>query len=200
MIGLLEGKIRHKAPDGLIIDVQGVGYCVQVPLSTFYDLPDHGRSVSLFIHTYVREDAIQLFGFRSAGEKEMFLHLMTVNGVGPRLAVNILSGIDPDGLRQVVLENNLQRLRGLPGVGKKIAERIVMELRDKLKIKGEERPDECAAAVAGDGSAYADAFSALCNLGYKASEAERALQRAKLALEAGAPLEQLLRETLRFLA
>jgi len=199
MIGLLEGKIRHKAPDGLIIDVQGVGYCVQVPLSTFYGLPEQGGSVSLFIHTYVREDAIQLFGFRSGAEKEMFLHLMTVNGVGPRLAVNILSGIDPDGLRRVVLENNLTRLRALPGVGKKIAERIVIELRDKLKIKVEERQEAGAALDARDGSAYADAFSALCNLGYKASEAEKALHRARLALEADAPLERMLKEALRLL-
>ena len=145
MIGYLEGKLRHKSPDYIILDVHGVGYMVQVPLSTFYDLPDLGQGVSLNIHTHVREDAIQLYGFRTAAEREMFLTLTTVNGVGPRLAVNILSGISPDELRVVVMQQNPARLRSIPGVGKKIAERIMLELRDSLKVKesGKARPFPC---------------------------------------------------------
>ncbi len=199
MIGYLEGKLRHKAPDTIIIDVGGVGYFVHVSLSTFYDLPDIGQAVCLNVHTHVREDALQLYGFRTAAEKEMFLHLITVNGVGPRLAVNILSGISPDDLRRVVLNQEYQRLKGIPGVGKKIAERLVMELRDKLKLK-RDRADEERAFASCDHGAYTDAFSALLNLGYRAGEAEKALKKAQERLDESPPLENLLKEALRFLA
>jgi len=198
MIAHLEGKLRHKAPEGLIVDVNGVGYAVLVPLSTFYHLPDPGQPVSLHVHTHVREDAIQLFGFRTAQEKEMFLHLVTISGVGPRLAVNILSGISPDELRQVIFYQDKKRLQNLPGVGKKIAERLLLEMKDRLKIKtGEKEPP---ADLAAHSSAYGDAFSALMNLGYKAQEAEKALQKTRGQLGEEAPLETLLRESLRILA
>lgn len=198
MIGHLEGKLRRKAPDGLVVDVQGVGYLVQVPLSTFYSLPDPGQAVSLHIHTHVREDAIQLFGFGTPSEKEMFLHLVTINGVGPRLAVNILSGISADDLRQVIFLQDKKRLQNLPGVGKKIAERLLLELKDKLKIKtGEKEPP---AVFAPGSSAFADAFSALMNLGYKPQEADRALKKVQGQLGEDLPLERLLREALRLLA
>jgi holliday junction DNA helicase RuvA len=198
MIGYLNGKLGHKSPDYIIIDVNGVGYCVQVPLSTFYDLPGTGESVQLNIHTHVREDVLQLFGFRTLGEKEMFLHLISINGVGPRLAVNILSGITPDGLRSAVLQQDHRRLRGIPGVGKKIAERIALELRDKFKIRpmGEETlisPDTCH-------DVFADACSALLNLGYRGVEAEKALQRAGAKIGEQSSLENLLKEALRILA
>ncbi len=198
MIGHLEGKLRRKAPDGLVVDVQGVGYLVQVPLSTFYSLPDPGQAVSLHIHTHVREDAIQLFGFGTPSEKEMFLHLVTINGVGPRLAVNILSGISADDLRQVIFLQDKKRLQNLPGVGKKIAERLLLELKDKLKIKtGEKEPP---AVFAPGSSAFADAFSALMNLGYKPQEADRALKKVQGQLGEDLPLERLLREALRLLS
>lgn len=198
MIGYLQGKLHHKSPDYIVIDVNGVGYCVHVPLSTFYDLPDSGESVRLTIHTHVREDLIQLYGFRSLAEKEMFLHLISINGVGPRLAVNILSGITPDGLRSAVLQQDYKRLKNIPGVGKKIAERIALELRDKLKIKPAQEEVSMPAYPAQD--VYSDALSALMNLGYRAAEAEKALKKAGDRLEGNPPLEHLLKETLRILA
>jgi Holliday junction DNA helicase RuvA len=197
MIGHLEGKLRHKAPDHIVVDVHGVGYVVQVPLSTFYDLPPPGQTVSLHIHTHVRDDAIQLFGFRTASEREMFLYLVTVNGVGPRLAVNILSGISPDELRRVVGHNDLSRLRNIPGIGKKIAERILLELRDRLKIQKDVDIEPSVVCV---DEGYSDAFSALINLGYRPSEAQKALTRVVQSLGEGHPVEKLLKEALRQLA
>jgi holliday junction DNA helicase RuvA len=198
MIGYLEGKLKHKSPDYLIIDVHGVGYFVNVPLSTFYYLPEPGQTVSLNIHTYFREDALQLYGFKTIAEKEMFLHLITVNGIGPRLALTILSGMNPDTLRLAVQGQDHQRLRNIPGVGKKIAERIILELRDRLKIK-QEKTEDLWQAISGTG-AYVDAFSALVNLGYRPAEAEKAVRKAQQHLEAEPPLETLLKESLRLLA
>jgi Holliday junction DNA helicase RuvA len=198
MIGYLEGKIRFKTPDHIIIDVQGVGYSVQVPLSTFYDLPELGGTTHLHVYTHVREDALQLYGFRTAGDKEMFLHLITVNGVGPRLAVNILSGVNADELRSLVVQQDYQRLRSIPGVGKKIAERVVLELRDKLKIKQDK--EDVPVYAAGVPNAYSDAFSALLNLGYRANEAEKALKKAKEKLGEEPPLGKLIKGALRELS
>lgn len=197
MIGYLEGKLRFKSPEYLLIDVHGVGYVVHVPLSTFYEVPDPGGAVGLNIHTLVREDDIQLYGFRTVAEKDMFLRLITVNGVGPRLAINILSGLSPDDLRRVVLQQEAGRLKHIPGVGKKIAERIMLELRDKLKVKKEKESEHPGPA---DVSSYADAFSALINLGYRPAEAEKSLERAVKALGENPPVERLLKESLRFLA
>lgn len=195
MIGYLEGVLRLKTPEYIIIDTHGVGYQVYIPLSTFYELPDPGKTVSLSIHTHVREDTLQLYGFRTASEKEMFLHLVTVNGVGPRLAVSILSRISSDELTQVVFQNDQARLRKIPGVGKKIADRLLLELRDRLKVKGE-REVEPSAVFRGAG-ASADAFSALVNLGYRPAEAEKMLKKALVQLGDDPPLEGLLKEALR---
>lgn len=198
MIGHLEGKLRHKSPEHLILDVHGVGYVVHVPLSTFYDLPEPGQTVALNIHTHVREDTLQLYGFRTASEREMFQHLITINGVGPRLAVNILSGISADELREVVLLQEHQRLRNIPGVGKKIAERLMMELRDKFKIKKEK--EDGPTLLFREQNAYTDALSALLNLGYRPNEAQKALKRAQQHMDPDPPLERLLKESLRLLA
>jgi len=200
MIAHLEGKIRYKSPDYLIVDVHGVGYCVHVPLSTFYDLPDTGQNASLNIHTHVREDTLQLYGFRTLAEKEMFLHLITVTGIGPRLAVNILSGISPEELRQVVYQENRRRLQSIPGVGRKIAERIIFELRDKLKLQPREDISGTTAPLLSGEGAETDAFSALLNLGYRPAEAERALRQAKSGEGENLPLGDLLKGALRFLA
>jgi holliday junction DNA helicase RuvA len=198
MIGYLEGKLKRKSPDFIIVDVHGVGYFINVSLSTFYDLPDLGQTVSLNIHTYFREDSLQLYGFRTVAEKEMFLHLLTVNGVGPRLAVGILSGLSPDALRQAVQGQDHQRLRNLPGVGKKIAERIILELRDRLKIKREK--SDGLWPLPPDTGTHADALSALVNLGYRPTEAEKAVRTAQKHLGEEPPLEMLLKESLRLLA
>ncbi|MHC1725825.1 MAG: Holliday junction branch migration protein RuvA [Syntrophobacteraceae bacterium] len=199
MIGFLEGKLRAKSPECVIVDVHGVGYYVHVPLSTFYSMPELGQSVSLNIHTHVREDAIQLFGFRTVAEKEMFLLLTAVNGVGSKLAINILSGISPEELRQVVVLQDFPRLKNIPGVGKKIAERVMLELRDKVKGKEKEKP-EARLPFPGDGSAFPDALSALINLGYRPAEAEKALKRAQDSLGENPSLEELLKGALKGLA
>ncbi|MFZ2445505.1 MAG: Holliday junction branch migration protein RuvA [Syntrophobacteraceae bacterium] len=198
MIGFLEGKLRAKSPEYVIVDVRGVGYYVQVPLSTFYDLPEPGHPVALNIHTYVREDAILLYGFRTAAEKEMFLLLTGVNGVGPKLAISILSGISPDELRVVVSRQDYARLKNIPGVGKKTAERVVLELRDKVQGKGKGKQEP--AQPFAEGNAFPDAFSALVNLGYKPNEAEKALNRARDALGENPSLEDTLKHALRMLA
>lgn len=198
MIGYLEGKLKHKSPDYLIIDVHGVGYFVNVSLSTFYDLPEPGATVTLNIHTYFREDTLQLYGFQSSAEKEMFLHLITVNGIGPRLAMAILSGMNPDTLRQTVQGQDHQRLRNIPGVGKKIADRIILELRDRLKIKPEKSADPWPPAP--EAGAFGDAFSALVNLGYRPAEAEKAVRTAQQHLDDAPSLKALLKESLRLLA
>lgn len=195
MIGYLEGMLRLKTPEYIIIDTHGVGYQVYIPLSTFCELPDPGKTVSLNIHTHVREDTLQLYGFRTASEKEMFLHLITVNGVGPRLAVSILSRISSDELSQVVFQNDQARLRKIPGVGKKIADRLLLELRDRLKVKGEREVEP--SAVFGGAGASADALSALVNLGYRPAEAEKMLKKALVQLGDDPPLEGLLKEALR---
>jgi Holliday junction DNA helicase RuvA len=198
MIAHLEGKLRHKSPDYIIIDVHGVGYCVHVPLSTFYDLPESGQNTCLNIHTHVREDTLQLYGFRTLAEKEMFLFLITINGIGPRLAVNILSGISPEELRQVVYQENRARLQHIPGVGKKIAERMILELRDKLQIKKVEATKY--EVPLDDMTAYGDAFSALLNLGYRPVEAEKALKRVESEHGDSLPLPELLKKVLSLLA
>lgn len=198
MIGYLEGKLRQKTPDYILLDVNGVGYFLQVPLSTFYELPGLGRAASLFVHTHVREDALQLYGFRTSEEKETFLHLIAVNGVGPRLAVNILSGIQPGELHQAVKNQDRKRLQSIPGVGKKTAERILLELRDRLKLGAEADTGPSVPLVPED--TYSDALSALLNLGYRPTEAGKALGQAQKRLGPGPPLESLLKEALRALA
>ncbi len=198
MIAFLEGNLRAKSPEYVIIDVNGVGYHVQVPLSTFYDLPDLGRPAALNIHTHVREDAIQLFGFRTLAEKETFLLLTGVNGVGPRLALGILSGISPGELKEAIVRQDYLRLQNVPGVGKKIADRIVLELRDKVQGKSKQKgaPPQ---PLADSGNCFPDAFSALVNLGYRPAEAEKALNQAQQTLGETRSIEALLRGALKTL-
>jgi len=199
MIGFLEGKLRAKSPEYVILDVHGVGYHVLVPLSTFCDLPELGQPVELNIHTHVREDAIQLYGFRTQAEKEMFLLLTGVNGVGPKLAIGILSGINPDELRQVIVRQDSLRLKNIPGVGKKIADRLILELRDRVQGKTKEKPGPAQPFVEA-GNAFPDAFSALVNLGYRPAEAEKALKDLRKVLGENPSLEDLLKGALRSLA
>ncbi len=202
MIAHLKGTLLHKAPDHVIVDIHGVGYAVSVPLSTFYTLPETGGTASLHVHTYVREDTLQLYGFATSDEKELFCTLIAIAGVGPKLALSILSGIQPDELRRVVQVQDRQRLQKIPGIGKKTAERILLELKDRLKVQVSERPATMPTQKVETGDGYADAFSALVNLGYRPAEASRALQKALAALESRGKtwaLEELLREALRIL-
>jgi len=178
MIGRIHGKILEKQPPQLLIDVQGVGYEVDAPMSTFYQLPNLGELVTLHTHLVVREDAHLLFGFASLAERSLFRTLIKISGVGARLALTILSGMNANEFIACVQDNDAAALVRLPGVGKKTAERLIIELRDKLK---DQIPDASnmpasagvSSATAFTGSPSGDAVSALISLGYKPQEASR---------------------------
>jgi Holliday junction DNA helicase RuvA len=193
MIGHLSGRLLRKEPQEVLVDVGGVGYRVTIPISTFYRLGEEGSPVSLRIHTHVREDALALYGFQSAGEEDLFTRLIGVAGVGPKLAVNILSGIEAQELTEALRSGDLPRLTRVPGVGKKTAERLILELKDKLP------PSAHEPAPAAPLSGRDDLVSALANLGYSRGEAERALDRAQ-AGAASHRFEDLLRAALQVLS
>jgi len=198
MIGRLTGEIVECAPDRVLLDVAGVGYAVQIPLSTYYVVSDRaGQAVSLHVHTHVREDVLQLYGFASREERAAFEMLIGISGVGPRLALAILSGIGADELRHAVREQDRARLQQIPGVGKKTAERLLLELRDRLERAGSgavaRNPVGHAAART---SARGDAVSALTNLGYSLEVARQAVDAASQELGEGASLESLLKAAL----
>ena len=200
MIAHIQGRLHFKSPENLIIDVDGVGYQVHVPLTTFYELPDVGNTVALHIHTHVREDALQLYGFQAQEEKALFIRLMGVAGIGPRLAVNILSGISPAELAECLGQGDLARLISIPGVGRKTAERIMVEMRDKLPALAADRDIALSVKNAADEAVMNDAVSALVNLGYKKGVARKAIDEALERLEGELNLESLLKESLRALA
>ena len=193
MIAQISGTLAHKLPGEVIVDVGGVGYQIFIPLNVFYRLPEVGGTVSLYIHTHLREDALQLFGFHEPTEKQVFLFLNSVAGIGPKLAVNILSGIPADQLAEAIREGDQLRLVSVPGVGKKLAERMIVELRDKFatfQAQVTETP------VAGNGSQLMqDAVSALVNLGYRKAEVEKSVRDT---IHAGKnSLEEVIKEALR---
>jgi Holliday junction DNA helicase RuvA len=200
MIAHLRGSLQSKSPRYLILDVNGVGYEVTVPLTTFYELPDLGSTVSFHIHTHVRENALQLFGFRTPQEKEVFVRLMGVNGIGPRLAINILSGISAGELVATVRQEDVARLIVIPGVGRKTAERIIVELRDKLATLDIPGESDLPARQQTSTAVVDDALSALLNLGYKRAVAQRAIDQVCKLLQRNITLESLLQECLRSLA
>ena len=196
MIGFLRGRIIDKHPNLLIVDVQGVGYQVNVPLSTFYDAGDVGTDVSLRIYTHVREDALQLYGFLTTLEQQIFERLIAISGIGPRLAIAVLSGIEPGELVVAIHRGDLARLTGIPGVGKKTAERMVLEMKDRLAHLV--MPSGAAVPVSDSPSERLreDLLSALQNLGYHRPPAEKAVDAALSS--AGAPtFEQALKAALR---
>ena len=200
MIAHIQGRLHFKSPENLIIDVDGIGYQVHVPLTTFYELPDVGNTVALHIHTHVREDALQLYGFQAQEEKALFVRLMGVAGIGPPLAVNILSGISPAELAECLGQGDLARLISIPGVGRKTAERIMVEMRDKLPALAADRDIALSVKNAADEAVMNDAISALVNLGYKKGVARKAIDEAIKRLEGELNLESLLKESLRALA
>lgn len=180
MIGFLSGKILEKDANTVIVDVGGVGYEVTIPLSTFYELGEPGSEVSLRIFTHVREDALQLFGFKTVRERDLYLKLISVQGIGAKSGITMLSGMSADEIVAAIRTNNIARLTSIPGVGKKTAERMVVELRDKIgDIALGTAATAAAAGSAGDSdSVFDDALSALVNLGYQRNAAEKALQDA----------------------
>lgn len=206
MIAQLSGTLLSKQATSVIVDVGGVGYDVAIPLSTFYDLGEIGEPVQLRVYTHVREDALQLYGFKTARERELFLQLISVNGVGPALAIKLLSGMNADEMIASIRTNNLVRLVAIPGVGRKTAERLVVDLRDKIAaLSSPALEEEFAAKAAVKGAPTTteamrnDAMSALANLGYQKAAVEKAV---KNAVDEGGELsvEVILRRSLRSLA
>jgi len=196
MIASLTGMLTRKAPDYVIVDVSGVGYQVFVPLSTYYRMPDEGVATSLHIHTHLREDMLSLYGFAEQVEKDLFLILLGVSGIGPKLALTILSSLSVEEIAVAIQSSDDQKLNAIPGIGKKTAARLILELKDKVKhlVTGsvpDGRPQQ--SNVNGD-----DAVSALMNLGYKRNLAEDAVQIV-LRSHPGLSVENLIREGLQAL-
>ena len=197
MIAQLRGRLVEKHPNRVIVDVQGVGYDVHVPLSTFYGLGEPGEEVVFRVHTHVREDTLALFGFTTSLELRLFQRLIGITGIGPRLALAVLSGIESADLVQAVRQGDVARLTGIPGIGKKTAERIGLELKDRLPAGLDLEPDG-PDLEAGETDKRGDLLSALLNLGYHRPLAERAVDAA---LRVGdGTLEQTLRQALKELA
>lgn len=197
MIGQIRGLILEKQPPQLVVDVHGVGYEIDAPMSTFYQLPDVGQEVSLFTHLVVREDAQLLYGFYTREERLLFKTLLKVNGVGPRLALTVLSGISAEQFVHCILNNDTASLVRLPGVGKKTAERLVIEMRDKLSDWYQTPVQEGAQVRIEKSPRHSmlqDAISALVALGYKAPEANRMVTKID---DGNATSEELIRRALR---
>jgi Holliday junction DNA helicase RuvA len=200
MIAHLSGQLLRKSTQSLIVDAGGIGYEVMAPLSTFYALPEEGEGVNLHIYTHVREDALLLFGFHTRLEKDLFLMLIGVSGIGPKLAVNILSGIGPGELQEAIARGDALRLQSIPGVGKKTAERIALELKDlALKSLGDREIPPVTLQEDRERELLDDALSALTNLGYQAKSARKALEMVCEG-QSTVTLEVLIREALRKLA
>ncbi len=196
MIAHLRGRILDKQPNRIVLDVQGIGYDVSVPLSTYYGLGDAGSEIALHIHTHVREDALALYGFFTRLEQDLFERLIGISGIGPKLALAVLSGIEPTELIRAIEQTDVARLTSIPGVGKKTSERIVLELKDRLP----KTPSAAAAGTAVAPSALRDdVLSALINLGYHRPLVEKALDSVVRASPTG-DFERTLKQALRELA
>lgn len=195
MIALLTGRIISQSPNEVIIDVSGVGYHVHTTLNTYDNLPENGETTTLHIHTHVREDTLSLFGFLSRDEKEVFTKLLKVNGIGPKMALSVLSGVPHHDLVEAIKNEDLARLNAIPGVGKKTAERIIIDLKDKLT-------GAVFANMAGDTkknvSIYDDAISALVNLGYNKLQAEKVM--GKIGISDSSSLPAIIKDALKELA
>ena len=196
MIAFLRGRVVEKLPNRVVVDVQGVGYDVHVPLSTFYEVGEAGDEVAFRVYTHVREDALQLYGFLTDLEKQLFERLIGVSGIGPKLAVVVLSGMDPRDLLGAVQRGDVVKLTGIPGIGKKTAERIVLELKDRLMQLAVPVASEAPAAASAADRQRADLISALQNLGYHRPQAEKAVETASAAAP-DASFEQALKAALK---
>ena len=201
MIALISGKIVYKGISHVIVDVQGVGYRVFIPLTTFYELPEAGQIITLHIHTNVKQDAINLFGFYTIQERDLFQLMISVSGIGPKMSMNILSGISAQELLGAISGGNVGKLIRIPGVGKKMAERLILELKEKVvkKMMMEESP-EIGLQNRMDDMIAEDVLSALVNLGYKNKIAKDALDKALRSSEEKMEMDKLLKKTLKLLA
>jgi Holliday junction DNA helicase RuvA len=193
MIGYLRGRVKRKQADRVILDVQGVGYSVGIPLSTYLRMGEVGNEVELSIHTHVTDNSMSLYGFSSEAEKETFLKLISISGIGPKIALNILSGIEVSDLEEAIRNSDITRISLVPGIGKKTAMRIALELQEKLTEKEK-------VFRAGMSQEREDLLSALINMGFKRKEVERIVDATIQEHKDGAEFETLLRESLRQLA
>ncbi len=185
MIAWLRGSLVDKRVDEVVLNVGGVGYLVYVPLSTYYTLPENGVEVALLIHTHVREDQISLYGFATEAEREWFKHLIRISGIGPRLAINILSGISSEDLKLAIASGDATRLQAIPGIGKKTAARMVVELKELYPALGKGEASSEAPLPEDAATLFSDAVSALTNLGFKPQEASKTVR--KILSEGEAP-------------
>ena len=201
MIALLSGKIAYKGIAHVVVDAQGVGYRVFIPLTTFYEIPETGQPVTLHIHTSVKEDAIHLFGFYTMQERELFQLMISVSGIGPKVAMNILSGISSADLLEAISGGNLARLITIPGIGRKMAERLILELKDKAikKMAADQMPVTDPKQKLYD-MMREDVLSALVNLGYKANPARDAIDKVTRDSVMEPQMDDLLKKALKMLA
>lgn len=200
MIASLTGRLAFKAPTYLILDVHGVGYEVMIPLSTYYGLPNLGESTSLSVHTHVREDAIQLFGFLTSHEKDAFVLLTSVSGVGPKLALSVLSALPVSNLVSSIQSGDVEKLTTVPGIGNKSASRLVLELKDKVGKLYSGLTSASQSPPQGQDATFDDALSALVNLGYRPQDAKDALKQVKKSNAESIVLKDMIRESLKELA
>jgi Holliday junction DNA helicase RuvA len=200
MIGQIRGQLLQKKPNLVLVEVQGVGYEVHIPVTSFYELPSEGNEVVLKIYTHVREDALTLFGFKSQREKDLFLKLISISGIGPKLGISIMSGAKVEELAQAIADGDLARLTSIPGVGRKTAERVVLELRNQITpFLVADRAQPAREQGRADGL-QDDIISALVNLGYPKPAAEKAIATVLRSGECERTFEDLLRHTLHRLA
>lgn len=199
MIDHIRGQLALKSPTYVRVEVNGVGYGVHIPLSTYDYLAETGEEIELYTFLHVREDCLQLFGFKTAEEKELFEMLVSVSGVGPRLALRILSGLSVREFREAIGQENLRLLTAIPGVGKKTAQRLVIELKEKIGIALAAEEAEKIAKTPEEGQLINDAISALISLGCKPFEAAKAVKEARVSSPKEIPLEPLIKEALKHL-
>jgi Holliday junction DNA helicase RuvA len=200
MIASLTGRLAFKAPTYLVLDVHGVGYEVFIPLSTYYGLPSLSESISLSVHTHVREDAIQLFGFLTSQEKDAFVLLTSVSGVGPKLALSVLSALPVPNMVSAIQSGDVEKLTRVPGIGNKSASRLVLELKDKVGKLQPGLAPTIDSPKQGQDATFDDALSALVNLGYRPQDAKEALKQVKKSNPESIALKDMIRESLKELA
>ncbi len=196
MIASLRGILSYKSVSYIIVDVHGLGYGIDIPLSTFYQLPESGQEVFLYIYTHVKEDSLKLFGFKELREKEYFKCLLTVSGIGPKLAAAILSGISVDDLIMALAGEDVKKLTSVPGLGKKMAERMILELRDKIGKLGNTK----AVSKSNNDQTKDDALSALENLGYKTKDAQKVIDTVVEKSDKEISLKDLLTAALKIIS
>jgi Holliday junction DNA helicase RuvA len=193
MISYLKGNLLHKSPNQVTLDIGGVGYCAWIPLSTYFKLGEINESIELFIYTHMTDNSLALYGFHTEEERDIFLKLIGISGIGPKSALNILSGIEVSDLEQAIKESDVARISLIPGIGKKTATRIALELQEKLEKKEEVLKSKSF-------EEREDLISALINLGFRRKEVERIVDEALKNLTPEAGFERLLRESLKNLA